>query len=232
MREDICTIPISEVFEPKDGCPICRMRDMLEDRMATYITGAAMMEPDVRIETNRLGFCQHHFGMIRERGSRLSIALILESHLKEIEETILPKEGQAPGKKNMQAATALSHSCFMCENIDKNINHLLETVIRLWQNEPDFRKLYSEQPCICLPHYQLLMETASHMPKKNYSPFAAVTGDLAGSYLREVEKDITHFCRMFDYRNKDADWGNSKDAIERAIWLLTSRKIEDKKSEK
>ena len=30
MREDICTIPISEVFEPKEGCPICRMRDTLE----------------------------------------------------------------------------------------------------------------------------------------------------------------------------------------------------------
>ena len=57
MREDICSIPISEIFEPKDGCPFCRMRDMLEDRMATYITGAAMMEPDVRVETNRLGFC-------------------------------------------------------------------------------------------------------------------------------------------------------------------------------
>ena len=54
MREDICSIPISEIFEPKDGCPFCRMRDMLEDRMATYITGAAMMEPDVRVETNRL----------------------------------------------------------------------------------------------------------------------------------------------------------------------------------
>ena len=37
MREDICSIPISEIFEPKDGCPFCRMRDMLEDRMATYI---------------------------------------------------------------------------------------------------------------------------------------------------------------------------------------------------
>ena len=45
MREDICSIPVNEVFEPKDGCPFCRMRDMLEDRMATYITGAAMMEP-------------------------------------------------------------------------------------------------------------------------------------------------------------------------------------------
>ena len=56
MREDICSIPVNDVFMPKDGCPFCRMRDMLEDRMATYITGAAMMEPDVRVETNRLAF--------------------------------------------------------------------------------------------------------------------------------------------------------------------------------
>lgn len=70
MREDICSIPISEIFEPKDGCPFCRMRDMLEDRMATYITGAAMMEPDVRVETNRLGFCHQHFEQILQRGSR------------------------------------------------------------------------------------------------------------------------------------------------------------------
>lgn len=68
MREDICSIPISEIFEPKDGCPFCRMRDMLEDRMATYITGAAMMEPDVRVETNRLGFCHQHFEQILQRG--------------------------------------------------------------------------------------------------------------------------------------------------------------------
>ena len=27
MRDSIYTIPISEVFEPKCGCPICRMRD-------------------------------------------------------------------------------------------------------------------------------------------------------------------------------------------------------------
>ena len=90
MREDICSIPISEIFEPKDGCPFCRMRDMLEDRMATYITGAAMMEPDVRVETNRLGFCHQHFEQILQRGSRLSVALILESLLDEAGKDILP----------------------------------------------------------------------------------------------------------------------------------------------
>ena len=44
MRDDICTIPVSEVFEHNDGCPICRMRDTIEERMTDYILGDAMME--------------------------------------------------------------------------------------------------------------------------------------------------------------------------------------------
>ena len=99
MREDICSIPINEVFEPKDGCPYCRMRDMLEDRMATYITGAAMMEPDVRVETNRLGFCETHMKHILERGSRLSVALILQTLLDADTMDILPDDAKINIKK-------------------------------------------------------------------------------------------------------------------------------------
>ena len=88
MREDITSIPVSEVFEPKDGCPICRMRDMLEARVVEYITGAAMMEPDVRIETNKQGFCHTHFQMMLKKRNRLGVALILESHLEEVEKQI------------------------------------------------------------------------------------------------------------------------------------------------
>ena len=169
MREDICTIPISEVFEPRDGCPICRMRDMLEDRMATYITGAAMMEPDVRIETNRLGFCKDHFDQILARGSRLSVALILESLLHEVEQDVFP-EGKADQKtavkKLLPAADRRAHSCFVCENIETNMEHLMETVIKLWQNEPDFRTLYAQQPCICFPHYRTLLKAGTKMNKK------------------------------------------------------------------
>ena len=61
MKDSIYTIPLSEVLEPKDGCPICRLRNILEDRCLEYIMGAAMMEPDIRIETNREGFCFPHF---------------------------------------------------------------------------------------------------------------------------------------------------------------------------
>ena len=52
MRESILTIPVNEVFEPREGCPICAMRNTVEQHISEYIMGAAMMEPDVRMETN------------------------------------------------------------------------------------------------------------------------------------------------------------------------------------
>lgn len=61
MKQDITTIPISEVLEQTDGCFVCRMRKMLEKRALEYASGSAMMEPDVRIKMNDLGFCAYHF---------------------------------------------------------------------------------------------------------------------------------------------------------------------------
>lgn len=222
MREDICSIPVNEVFEPKDGCPFCRMRDMLEDRMATYITGAAMMEPDVRIETNRLGFCAEHFNQILARGSRLSVALILESLLAEVKTQVFP-EGKTALKKIVAAVHSREENCFICQNIDQNMRHLLDSTLTLWQAEPEFRELYAAQTHICLPHYGLVMEAAQKMPKKNFIPFEAETTRLCKAYLEELSGDVTHFCRMFDYRSAGGDWGNSRDAIERAMEWLTAR---------
>lgn len=225
MREDICSIPVNDVFLPKDGCPFCRMRDMLEDRMATYITGAAMMEPDVRIETNRLGFCEEHFNQILARGSRLSVALILESLLAEVGKEVFP-EGKAVPKKLVSAVHSRQEHCFVCENIETNMRHLVANTLKLWQTDPDFKALYSQQPYLCLPHYGMALEAAQKLPKKDFAAFEGETTRLAKAYLTELSGDVTHFCRMFDYRNAGGDWGNSRDAIERAIAWLTARKPE------
>ena len=88
MREDICSVPVSEVFDISDGCPMCRMRNIIEQRLLDYILGAAMMEPDVRIMTNKEGFCHRHFRMMASRHSRLPLALIIESHLAEVKKDV------------------------------------------------------------------------------------------------------------------------------------------------
>jgi hypothetical protein len=38
--------------------------------------------------------------------------------------------------------------------------------------------------------------------------------------LADMERDIEWFTRKFDYRNSDKPWGNSKDALPRAINMI------------
>ena len=229
MRDDITSIPISEVFEPRDGCPVCRLRDTLEERVVDYITGAAMLEPDVRQETNRLGFCHVHYQMMLKKRNRLGVALIMQSHLDEIERQVFagpPLLGKS-AKNQAKSASFSVCTCFVCRQIDWAMERMLATICRLWENERDFRRLFEEQPALCLPHFSLLTEAAAkNMGKKSLPDFCKAASGLCKSYLTELRKDVSHFCRMFDYRSggEDADWGNSKDSVERSIWWLTSRK--------
>ena len=228
MREDICSIPVNDVFLPKEGCPFCRMRDMLEDRMATYITPRRHdAEPDGAGGDQPPGLLHRALQQILARGSRLSVALILESLLQTVHDEVFPA-GKAQPKKAAAAVHSREEHCFVCENIEKNTAHLLDSTLKLWQTDGEFRQLYSQQPYICLRHYGQVLQAAAKMPKKNFVLFEEVTTGLAKRYLEELNADVTHFCRMFDYRNAGGDWGNSKDSIERAIRYLTSREPENR----
>lgn len=230
MRDSIYTIPVNEVFEPRCGCPICQMRDMLEARSVEYIMGAAMMEPDVRMETNKHGFCKDHYAMMMKQKNRLSLALMLESRLLEVQEHGLkPGEAVPGGGLFRKKETIKTNGCFVCDKIDWALERMFDTVIKLFAAEADFRTLYASQDFLCLQHYkQLTGYAVSKMDKKAVKDFLEVSEKLCRNYLNEVQKDVSHYCKMFDYRNSgtDADWGNSRDSIERAIYFLTSRPAE------
>ncbi|MGN1415353.1 MAG: DUF6062 family protein [Oscillospiraceae bacterium] len=229
MRESLLTIPISEIMDPREGCPLCRMRDMLESRTVEYIMGAAMMEPDVRIETNRTGFCHTHLTQMMKQKNRLSLALMLQTHLETADRELFSRKKLfEPKTARRQKLSRINESCFVCEKIDWGMERLMKTFFEMYAHE-DFRKLLSEQEYICLPHYDLLLSLAPEYLKKN--ELAAFTADIQAiteKYLAALYEDVSHYCSMYDYRNtgKDADWGNSKDSIERSVKFLTSRSAE------
>ena len=110
MREDICTIPISEIFEENDGCPICRMYERAEKRIVEYILGDAMMEPDVRIATNKVGFCQHHYDKMLSTRGRLQLSLMLQTHIDEINKGVFSKNLFVSANKKSSRAARISES--------------------------------------------------------------------------------------------------------------------------
>ena len=225
MRDDITSIPISEIFETQDGCPICRMRDLLEQQMVDYITGAAMMEPDVRKETNKRGFCYTHYEQMLKKHNHLGVALMMESHLDSLEKRIFGGLVKDPAKQGKAASEALS-TCFVCERVDKNMQLMADNLCKLWERERDFRDTFAAQPTLCLPHYALLAEAAGRtMGKRVRGDFCAAAGTLAHGELQNLRADVKHFCSMFDYRNSgdNADWGTSKDSVERCVHFFTSR---------
>lgn len=228
MKETICTIPINDIFMPKCGCPFCRMESMLEEQYVKFITGDAMMEPNIRIETNKKGFCHRHFSQMFEKGQKLPNALILESHLQEIIDNDIPKKLKGkPDKKQLEVIKKRLDSCYVCDRIEWDMHHFCDTIFVEWAKGEEFYKLYNEQPFICFKHYDFIMNVAtqkSKLPSKLLPQFYAETAALTKKYLLSLKEDITYFCSMFDYRNHGKDWGSSKDSIERSIEFLTGEK--------
>ena len=44
---------------------------------------------------------------------------------------------------------------------------------------------------------------------------------------QRLQEEVTWFTDKFDYRNKDKPWGNSQDAVERAINKLRGKCVGD-----
>lgn len=216
MKESIYTIPISEVFEPRCGCPICSMRTTLETRCIEYILGAAMMEPDVRIETNCYGFCGTHYAIMQQKNNKLSLALMLESHMAEL----LKQKPQPPAKSKNPTR---EYNCFVCKEIDEVIYRLAGNVVAMYNKDSDFRRLFAEQEYFCWPHYRLLCDAAYEtLGKRNASVFIDTLAAVARKRMEYTLSNVHEFTQMFDYRNASKEkTPEVAAAIENAIKLLT-----------
>ncbi|HIX92571.1 MAG TPA: hypothetical protein H9681_06805 [Firmicutes bacterium] len=228
--EKIYTIPVNEAFEasaadPACGCPFCTLYSKLEENELDLILGASMMEPDVRIKTNELGFCKTHYDMMFTRKNRLGLALMLESHLNELRREV-DSGGlslmKSPGTDQMKRLERLEHDCYVCGRIEFSLSKMFETAVLLWERDPEFRKKLSAQPYICLVHYRKYIEFGRRaLPKKLFSEFYREVSGVVLSYFDTLREDVSWFCKKFDYRYNDEPWYNSKDAVERAIKFLS-----------
>lgn len=227
--EQIYTIPVNEAFEasahtPACGCPFCSLYNRLEEDELDLILGASMMEPDVRIQTNKEGFCRTHYDMMFVRKNRLGMALTMESHLSELRSEI--KGGglfAQPGANAIKRIGELECSCYVCRRIDFNFFHMAETAVFLWDKDEEFKEKLKKQPYFCLPHYRALLSVAKErLGKKKFPEFEKECAAIVNAYAEKLEEDVSWFCKKFDYRYDEEPWYDSKDAVERTIKFLRS----------
>lgn len=240
MLEKIYTIPVNEAFDlckddPSQGCPFCHLRRRLENDEIEIILGASMMEPDIRIKTNEQGFCGRHFDIMFERGNRLGLGLILESHLDVVRKDCEPG-GFMGAKTNAipEKLGKLEKSCYVCGRIDHSFGKMMENAVYLYETEEEFRKKTEAQPYFCLPHYREFVQSAcDNMNKKKLPDFRKKVAEIVNKYFDELRSDVSYFCKKFDYRYENEPWGNSKDAVERAIRFVSGdRRLKYEKPKK
>ncbi len=227
--EQIYTIPVNEAFDyilekQECSCPFCILYKRLQNDELDIILGASMMEPDIRIKTNELGFCGAHFNMMHRRQRMLGIGLILESHLESVIKKVDAKSllGLKPSGA-LESLEKLEHSCYICERIDKNLSAMISTAVYLWESDFQFREKFSGAKCFCLPHYRRIVDYASKkMKKKNFSEFYQQIHKIELEYVSSLKGDVSWFCKKFDYRYDEEPWYNSKDSVKRSIKFLSS----------
>lgn len=242
MKENIATIPLIDAFSAGDECPFCNLERQAEQHAVSFILGSAYMEDDIREQTDALGFCRHHFKMMYDYGNRLGNALILSTHLKKLNRELTREINKfSPGKSGVlkrikhtssgrsEPKTALGafirgkeRSCYVCDHFEQIYQRYLDTFFDLYRKNDEFKTLFSKSRGFCLPHFGDLIETAeeklSDAQKKTFYPEAFA---LMQENIDRLQKEVSWFVEKNDYRNKEKDWGNSADSIQRGIQKCT-----------
>ena len=240
MREQIHTIPISDAMEHAGECPFCYIERRTEEHTLDFVLGhgASYMEADIRDMTDKEGFCRPHFKKMFDYGNSLGNAWILKTltkkHLTEMESTFkhfnpntVGKSGGLLKKKNTSSNSIVDwvnqreSTCFICDTVSKTFHAYMDTFFTMYKKEAEFREKVAETDGFCLTHFKILLLKADEvLNEKERVDFYNMVLPLMQKNLTRIYEDVSWFIEKNDYKNKDADWKNSKDAIQRTMQKL------------
>ena len=239
MKEKIYTIPVNEAYDKDSECPLCELERALETEAVEYSLGAAMMEPDFRIESNDKGYCNKHFTQMFISPNKLPLALVLDTHLDEQRKKLgkfekaaqsLEKERGGLFKKSGADKTAeelcsmlenTESQCMVCQKVNNTMERYADVLMYMWANDDVFKSKFEKSKGVCIKHFKLLSRLCTKsLHGEDASRFlgALIKKELAE--LERIQEDIHKFTLKFDYRNKDMEWGTAKDAPIRTIEKL------------
>lgn len=234
MKEKIYTIPVNEAFDEDTECPFCSLYKKTENDALNYVLGPSYMEEDIREETNKVGFCKHHIAKMFSAQNRLGVALMTDTHLKQINKDLVEiLENEQNTKKAIfkklppsplkDYTEVLSDSCFVCNRINKIMKSYTETFFYLWKRESEFRDKVKSGRGFCINHFSNLVSNArERMNANDFTEFLNILVPIQKENLKRIENELDWFIQKFDYLNHDKPWGTSKDALERAILKINS----------
>ena len=241
MKEQLYNIPINDAIDAKSECPFCYIERAIEHDMMDFVlgSGSTYMESDVRDQTDNAGFCRMHFKKMYEYGNTLGNAWIMKTHLKKvISEADKAFDSYKPGtgggfaamlkKSDARQTNSITkwvnlrqESCYICNAFKEHYDRYLKTFFEMYEKDADFKKRLHEGKGFCLPHFAGLLEYAeTHLSPDKQKEFASEYIPVMKAALEKLYGDVSWLIEKFDYRNKDADWGDSREALQNSMQRL------------
>ena len=238
MKEKLYTIPLNDAVNAQDECPFCYIERKIEQDMMDFVlgSGSSYMESDVREQTDRAGFCRMHFKKMYDYGNTLGNAWIMKTHMRAtIGEMKKAMKNHVPGKSSglfkkksdgvTNSITAWVNerekSRFICKQFTDHYDRYMDTFFELYRKDEAFKKKINKSKGFCLPHFGDLCEAAeSRLKDKEQEEFFSTTFALMETNMERLFEDDAWLIEKFDYRNKDADWKNSKEALQNCMQKL------------
>ena len=232
MKEQIHTIPVTDALKEPGECAFCVMKAKLEGDAIQFIMGPAYMEDDVRMDTNKAGFCKRHLEAMYEAQNRLGLALMLHTHLQQLNKDAVgiaktKKQSKLFGKDPDSVVARMGRhfesvqgTCYVCDKVDSTFMRYIDTFLYIWDKDKDDAKLIKEQKGYCMPHFGMLLQAASKLARGKRERFTEEILPAQLKHMEILEADLDWFTQKFDFRNADAPWKNSKDALPRALAFL------------
>jgi len=232
MSNHIHTIPVMDALRDPQGCAFCVMQKKLENDVIQFILGPAYMEDDVRMETDKVGFCKKHLQSMYTQQNRLGLALMLHTHVKKLcKDTGNIIDGRMPIKlfgkdpagvvPRLQAhLVKTNQSCYVCTRANDTFDRYMDTFFYLWGKGGDDAKVIEGQTSYCLPHFIELLATVEKLGRGRKEKCLDVLLPIWKRFVNELEGDLDWFVQKFDHRNAAEPWKNSKDVLPRAMGFI------------
>lgn len=238
MKEQLYTIPVNDAFDIDCECPLCQMYKDIEDAALEFTLGPSYMEDDIRMETDKAGFCTKHIKQLYESQNRLGIALMLHTHMQHTTKSLEKlSKNQTVSKKSLfqkkepssvtKYINELNNSCYICNRVNNVFKRYIATIIHCYQHDNEFPDKFNNSKGFCTKHYGMLYDAALDvMSGTKLTDFIDSLNNIYFTNIKRVTDDLEWFIDKFDYRNEDAPWKNSKDAVQRSIIKTNSTFVE------
>ncbi|WP_306765957.1 DUF6062 family protein [Oceanotoga teriensis] len=206
-------IPINDAFMIDGKCPLCYIKDQIEEQIISKVLSNDMLISDDFVEDlKKYGFCKEHLKRLLNKNDRLSLGIILNFQFNIEIENIEKNNGLNFRDKILKKELNNDKECYICKYSEDLMPIYLNNIIKMYEEKPDFRSLFDESDGFCINHYNQLIN--HNRIKKDMKKSLK---ELEIKVLKNIQSDLKYYLEKFEFKNRDLPWLNSKDSIERTI---------------